>query len=143
MTFDEAKQEIIKCSGKGIRRPSWKDKTLRITGDKQLAGARVVQKGKEHEVLDEIVKDIQKKEKTIYDGSDLFYKTDKAGYSDGGVYDGQPLKLGFAGEGLPYGKEDYLAKDWEIYTESKTRGDSHSTPTMNDDKDGNNAKNNG
>jgi hypothetical protein len=27
--------------------------------------------------------------------------------------------MGFAGEGLPYGKEDYLAKDWEIYTENE------------------------
>jgi len=120
MTFETAKQEIVKCSGKGIRRPCWEDETLRITGGKQFAGARVVQKGKEHEVLDEIAKDIHKKEKTIYDGSDLFYKTDNEGYSDGGIYNGMPLKLGYAGEGLPYGKEDYMAKDWEIYTESNS-----------------------
>jgi hypothetical protein len=45
----------------------------------------------------------------------LFYQTGKTGCSDGGVYNGMPLKAGFAGEGLPYGKDDYLAKDWEIY----------------------------
>jgi len=117
MTFDEAKQEVVRCSGKGIRRPCWKDKSLRITGDKQFAGARTIQKNKEHEVLTMIDKDIKHKQETIYDGSDLFYQTDNADYSDGGVYNGKPLKMGFAGEGLPYGKEDYLAKDWEIYTE--------------------------
>jgi hypothetical protein len=119
MTFDMAKQEVVRCSGTGIRRPCWKDKTLRITGDKQFAGTRVVQKGKEHEALAMIAKDIQRKQETIYDGSDLFYQTDNtAGYSDGGVYNGKPLKIGFAGEGLPYGKEDFLAKDWEIYKDS-------------------------
>jgi hypothetical protein len=116
MTFEEAKQEAIRCSGTGIRRPCWKDKSLRITGDKQFAEARVGQKDqKEHEVLAEIAKDIQHKRETIYDGSDLFYQTHSADYSDGGVYNRQPLKIGFAGEGLPYGKEDYLAKDWEIF----------------------------
>ena len=117
MTFDEAKQEVVRCSGKGIRRPCWEDKTLRITGDKQFAGSRTVQKDKEHEILAVMAKDIQHKRETIYDGSDLFYQTDNADYSDGGVYNGKPLKVGFAGEGLPYGKEDYFANDWEIYTE--------------------------
>jgi hypothetical protein len=117
MTFEKAKQEIIKCSGKGIRRSCWKDKSLRITGDKQFAGARVVQKGKEHEVLATVAEDIQRKRETIYDGSDLFYQTDIAGYSDGEVYNGMPLKVRFAGDGLPYGEEDFLAKDWEIYKE--------------------------
>jgi hypothetical protein len=117
MTFEKAKQEVVRCSGTGIRRPCWKDKTLRITGDKQFSGARVVRRGKEQEAMIEMAKDIQHKQETIYDGSDLFYKTDNAGPSDGGVYNGMPLKVGFAGEGLPYGKEDYLAKDWEIYTE--------------------------
>jgi len=117
MTFETAKQAIIRCSGTGIRRPCWKDKSLRITGDKQFAGARVVQKDKEHEALAMIAKDIQHKQETIYDGSDLFYQTYNADYSDGGVYNGKLLKVGFAGEGLPYGKEDYLANDWEIYTE--------------------------
>jgi len=116
MTFDETKQEVVRCSGTGIRRPCWKDKSLRIIGDKQFAGARTVQKGKEYEVLAEIARDIQHKQETIYDGSDLFYQTDSAGYSDDEIYNGKPLKVGFAGEGLPYGKEDYLAKDWEIYT---------------------------
>jgi hypothetical protein len=115
MTFEKAKQEIVKNSGKGIRRPCWQDRSLRITGDKQFAGARVVQRGMEHEALAVIAQDIQHKQETVYDGSDLFYKTDKTGYSDGGVYNGKPLKIGSAGEGLPYGKEDYLAKDWEIY----------------------------
>jgi hypothetical protein len=91
---------------------------LRITGDKQFAGARVVQKGRETEAMAEMAKDIQHKRATIYDGSDLFYQTDKTDHSDGGVHNGQQLKVGFAGEGLPYGKEDYLAKDWEIYIES-------------------------
>jgi hypothetical protein len=117
MTFEEAKQEVIRCSGTGIRRPCWKDKSLRITGDKQFAGARVVQKGKGYETIIEMAKDIQRKQETIYDGSDLFYQTDSTSYSDGRVYNGKSLKIGFAGEGLPYGKEDYLAKDWEIYTE--------------------------
>ena len=117
MTFESAKQAVIKCSGKGIRRPCWKDKTLRITGDKQFAGARVVPKHKESEVIAEIAKDLQCKQETIYDGSDLFFKTDAPEYSDGGVYNGKPLKIGYAGKGLPYGKEDYLAKDWEIYEE--------------------------
>jgi hypothetical protein len=115
MTFEKAKQEIIKCSGKGIRRPCWKDITLRITGDKQFAGARVIQKGKESEAIIDIAKDIQHKRETIYDGSDLFYQTDILDYSDGGVYNGKLLKVGFAGMGLPYGIKDYLAKDWEIY----------------------------
>jgi hypothetical protein len=115
MTFEKAKQEVVKCSGKGIRRPRWQDKNLRITGDKQFAGARVIQKDEEKEAIIEMAKDIQRKKETIYDGSDLFYQTDNAGYSDGGVYNGKPLKVGFAGEGLPYGKEGYLAKDWEIY----------------------------
>jgi len=115
MNYYEARQEIIDCSGKGIRRPCWKDKTLRITGDKQFAGARVVHKEKEYELINDIVKDIQNKRETIYDGSDLFFQTDIEGYSDGGVYNGKPLKVGFDGEGLPYGKEDFLAKDWEIY----------------------------
>jgi hypothetical protein len=115
MTFEQARQEIVRCSGTGIRRPCWKDKSLRITGDKQFAGARTVRKGKEHEAIQEIAKDIQRKQETIYDGSDLFYQTDKPGPSDGGVYNGKSLKKGFAGEGLPYGKEDYMAKDWEIY----------------------------
>jgi len=61
MTFEKAKEKIIRCSGTKIRRPCWKDRSLRITGDKQ-----------------------------------------------------------FAGEGLPYGKEDYLAKNWEIYTEDNS-----------------------
>jgi hypothetical protein len=116
MTFEEAKREAIRCSGIGIRRPCWKDKSLRITEDKQFAGARVVREGKEQEAMIEMAKDIQRKQETIYDGSDLFYQTDSADYSDGGVRSGQPLKKGVAGEGLPYGKEDYLAKDWEIYT---------------------------
>jgi hypothetical protein len=115
MTFEKAKQEIIRCSGKGIRRPCWKDKSLRITGDKQFAGARVVPKGKEAEAIIDIAENIQHKRENIYDGSDLFYQTDKTDYSDGGVYNGQSLKVRFAGESLPYGKEDYLAKDWEIY----------------------------
>jgi hypothetical protein len=115
MTFEKARQEIIECSGKGIRRPSWQDKTLRITGDKQFAGARVVPRGEESEAITRISKDIQRKKETIYDGSDLFYQTDKTDFSDGRVYNGKPAKIGFAGEGLPYGKEDYLAKDWEIY----------------------------
>jgi hypothetical protein len=116
VNFEQAKQEVVKCSGKGIRRPSWKDKTLRITGDKQFAGARAVHKGKESETINNMAKDIQRKRETIYDGSDLFYQTDKTeGYSDGGVHNGKRLKVGFAGEGLPYGREDYLAKDWEIY----------------------------
>jgi hypothetical protein len=67
-----------------------------------------------------IAEDIQRKQETIYDGSDLFYQTDNADYSDGGVYNGMQLKVSFAGEGLPYGKEDYLAKDWEIYKERAT-----------------------
>jgi hypothetical protein len=116
MTFEKAKQEIVKNSGKGIRRSCWQDRSLRITGDKQFAGARVVKKDKEHEALAVIAQDVQRKRETIYDGSDLFYQTDLTDYSDGGVYNGKPLKIGFAGEGLPYGKEDYLAKDWEIYT---------------------------
>jgi len=120
MTFEKAKEEIVRCSGMGIRRPCWKDRSLRITGDKQFAGARVVQKGKEQEALVAIAKDIQYKKATLYDGADLFYKTDIAGYSDGEVYNGKPLKVGFAGEGLPYGKEDYLANDWEIYTENNS-----------------------
>jgi hypothetical protein len=123
MTFETAKQEIVRCSGTGIRRPCWKDKSLRITGDKQFAGARVVQKGMEYETLATIAKDIQHKQETIYDGSDLFYQTDNTGHSDGGVYNGKPLKAGFAGEGLPYGKEDYLAKDWEIYKEKRNMED--------------------
>jgi hypothetical protein len=45
MTFEIAKQEIIRCSGTGIRRPCWKDKNLRIMGDKQFAGVRTIQKG--------------------------------------------------------------------------------------------------
>jgi len=117
MTFEKAVQEVVKCSGKGIRRPCWKDKSLRITGDKQFAGARVIQKGKESEAIIDIANDIQHKQETIYDGSDLFFQTDKTDYSDGGVYNGKSLKKGFAGEGLPYGKEDYLANDWEIYSE--------------------------
>jgi hypothetical protein len=117
MTFEKAKEEIVKYSGKGIRRPCWEDKTLRITGDKQFAGARVVPKGKESETMIEMQKDLQKKRETIYDGSDLFYQTDKIDYSDGGVYNGKHLKIGFNGEGLPYGKKDYLAKDWEVYSQ--------------------------
>jgi hypothetical protein len=116
MTFEKAKQEIVRCSGIGIRRPCWEDKSLRITGDKQFAGARVIQKGKDHKAIIEMEKDIQHKQETIYDGSDLLYQTDRMDYSDGGVYNGKLLKVGFAGEGLPYGKKDYLAKDWEIYT---------------------------
>ena len=115
MTFEQAKQEAIKCSGKGIRRPCWQDKTLRITGDKQFAGARTVIRGKEQEAMIQMGKDIQRKQETVYDGADLFYQTDKSDNSDGGVYNGKPLKTGFAGERLPYGKEDYLATDWEIY----------------------------
>ena len=115
MTFEQAKQLVVRCSGMGIRRPCWKDKTLRITGDKQFAGARTVHKGNEREVFNELVKDIQHKQETVYDGSDLFYQTNAEEYSDGGVYNGKPLKVGFCGEGLPYGKEDYLAKDWEEY----------------------------
>ncbi|GHU43565.1 hypothetical protein FACS1894190_14200 [Spirochaetia bacterium] len=115
MTFEKAKQEIIRCSGIGIRRPCWVDKSLRITGDKQFAGARVVQKDKKDEAIIEIINDIQKKRETVYDGSDLFFQTEKQDYSDGGVYNGKSLKVGFGGVGLPYGKKDYLAKDWEIY----------------------------
>jgi hypothetical protein len=118
MEFEKAKQEAIRLSGAGIRRPSWKDKTLRITGDKQFAGARVIPKGKENTSITQIANDIQRKKEKIYDGSDLFYKTDKAGYSDGGVCNNKELKLGFDGEGLPYGKEDYMAKDWEVYKEN-------------------------
>jgi len=116
MTFEKAVQEVVRCSGKGIRRPRWEDKTLRITGDKQFAGARVIHKSKEAEVVTDIAKNIQRKQETVYDGSDLFYQTDKTDYSDGGVYNGKPLKVGFAGEGLPYGRKDYLANDWEIYS---------------------------
>jgi hypothetical protein len=115
MTFEQAKQEVVRCSGKGIRRPCWKDTSLRITGDKRFAGARIIQKGREQETIIEMARDIQHKRETIYDGSDLFYQTDKTNYSDGEVYNGMHLKVGFAGEGLPYGKEDFLAKDWEIY----------------------------
>jgi hypothetical protein len=115
MTFEQAKQEVVKCSGTGIRRPCWKDKSLRITGNKQFAGARGVLKGREAEAMHDMAKDIQRKRETIYDGSDLFYQTDLPDYSDGEVYNGKPFKAGFAGEGLPYEKEDYLAKDWEIY----------------------------
>jgi hypothetical protein len=115
MTFEKAKKEIVKCSAKGIRRPCWEDKTLRITGDKQFAGPRAESKGQESENLLEMRKDLQRKQETIYDGSDLFYQTDKADYSDGGVYNGQTLKVSFNGEGLPYGKKDYLANDWEFY----------------------------
>jgi hypothetical protein len=118
MTFEQAKQEVITCSGKGIRRPCWKDKTLRITGDKQFAGARTVIKGKEDESLMRMQKDIQRKRETVYDGADLFYQTDTSENSDGGVYNGKSLQIGFAGKGLPYGKEDYLAKDWEIFAPS-------------------------
>ena len=112
MTFEKAKQEVIRCSGVGVRRSYWKDKTLRITGDKQFAGARVVHKGNEEEAFIKLSKDIQNKKETIYDGSDLFFQTDVMDYSDGGVYNGMPFKMKFGGEGLPYGKEDYLAKDW-------------------------------
>jgi hypothetical protein len=115
MTFEQAKQEVVRCSGIGIRRPCWKDATLRITGDKQFAGARAVIKGKEEETFGQMQKDIQHKRETIYDGADLFYQTDASDYSDGGVYNGKSLEIGFEGKGLPYGKEDYLAKDWEIY----------------------------
>jgi hypothetical protein len=115
MTYEKAIEEVVRCSGIGIRRPCWQDETLRITGDKQFAGARTVQKGQLYEAMKEISKDIKKKRETIYDGSDLFFKTDKADYSDGGVYNGKLLKVGPSGEGLPYGEEDYLAKDWEIY----------------------------
>jgi hypothetical protein len=116
MNFEEAKKEAVRCSGNGIRRPCWQDKSLRITGDKQFAGARVVRKGKEQEAKIEMAQDIQHKREIIYDGSDLFYQTNITGYSDGGVYNGKPLKIEYTGNGLPYGKEDYLAKDWEIYT---------------------------
>ena len=115
MTFENAKQEVIKCSGKGIRRPCWKDKSLRITGDKQFAGARVVPKEELHEAIANISKDIHLKRETVYDGSDLFFQTDYPEFSDGGVYNGKLLKIGFGGEGLPYGEKDYLAKDWELY----------------------------
>jgi hypothetical protein len=117
MTFEKAKQEVVKCSGKGVRRPCWKDKSLRIIGDKQFAGTRVVHKDRIPEIINDMTKDIQHKKETIYDGSDLFFQTETTGYSDGGVYNGMSLKLGFAGEGLPYGREDYLAKDWEIFCE--------------------------
>jgi hypothetical protein len=115
MTFFEARRKVISCSGTGIRRPCWKDETLRITGDKQFAGARVIQRGNEYDVINEIKKDIHCKQMNIYDGSDLYFQTDKEGLSDGGVYNGMQLKNALSGEGLPYGKEDYLAKDWEIY----------------------------
>ncbi|MDR0287749.1 MAG: hypothetical protein LBI03_08635 [Clostridiales bacterium] len=115
MIFEEAVKEVVQCSGKGIRRPCWKDKTLRITGDKQFAGARVVPKRKESEVITDIAKDIQRKQETVYDGAELFFQTDETDISDGGVYNGKLLKRGFSGEGLPNGEEDYLAKDWEIY----------------------------
>jgi hypothetical protein len=115
MTFEKAKEEVVKCSAKGIRRPCWEDKTLRITGDKQFAGARIVHKGEESESWIQIQKDLQWKQENIYDGSDLFYQTDKMDFSDGRVYNGKPLKIGFGGKGLPYGEKDYLAKDWEVY----------------------------
>jgi len=115
MTFEQAKQEVIKCSGKGIRRPNWKDKSLRITGDKQFAGVRVIHKGKESEIIKDINIDIQRKEKIIYDGSDLYYQTEISELSDGGVYNGLLLKLSFNVEGLPYGKDDFLANDWEFF----------------------------
>jgi hypothetical protein len=116
MTFEEARQEVVNCSGKGVRRPCWEDKSLRITGDKQFAGTRVIQKDKESETVINMAKDIQRKQETVYDGSELFFQTDKTEYSDGGVYNGKPLKIGFAGEGLPYGRKDFLANDWEIYS---------------------------
>jgi hypothetical protein len=122
MTFEKAKQEVVRCSGTGIRRPCWQDKSLRITGDKQFAGARVVPKGKEQEAIIEMAKDIQHKRETLYDGSNLFYQTDTTDHSDGGVYNGMPLKVKYGGEGLPYGKEDFLAKDWEIYTAQNVPG---------------------
>jgi len=84
MTFEKAKREIIRCGGKGIRRACWNDKTLRITEGKQPAGARNVPKDKE----------------TIHDDSRLFYQTDKTDCSDGGVYNGTPLKVGLGGEVL-------------------------------------------
>jgi len=116
MTFLEARQEVIKNSGKGIRRPCWQDSTLRITGDKQFAGARTVPKGMEDEAIEEMARDLRRKREEVFDGSDLFYRTDiGAGYSDGGVYNGMPLKMGFGGDGLPYGEKDFLAKDWEFY----------------------------
>ncbi|MDR2658455.1 MAG: hypothetical protein LBC27_00485 [Spirochaetaceae bacterium] len=115
MTFYEARREIIKCSGKGIRRPCWKDKSLRITGDKQFAEARAGHKGRELEERTDLKKVTRRKQETVYDGSDLFYQTDVTGYSDGDAYNGKSFKLGYNGEGLPYGKEDYLAKDWEFY----------------------------
>ncbi|MDR3302773.1 MAG: hypothetical protein LBT01_09655 [Spirochaetaceae bacterium] len=121
MRFEKAIEEVVSCSPKGIRRPSWEDKTLRITGDKQFAGARVVPHGKESETIIEMHNDLQKKQENIYDGSDLFYRTDKIDYSDGGVYNGKPLKIGFAGAGLPYGKKDYMAKDWEVYEPDETK----------------------
>ena len=93
MTFEQAKQEVVRCSGKGIRRPCWNDKTLRITGDKQFAGARVVPRGQEDEVVTQMAKDIQRKREPVYDGADLFYKTDRSDCYDGGVYNGQPLKI--------------------------------------------------
>jgi hypothetical protein len=115
MTFEKAKEEVAKCSAQGIRRLCWEDKTLRITGDKQFAGARVVHKGEESETIIQIQKDLQRKREEVYDNSDLFYQTDKVDYSDGGVYNGKRLKVGFDGAGLPNGKKDYLAKDWEVY----------------------------
>ena len=119
MTFEKAIEKVIKCNGEGIRRSCWKDKTLRITSDKQFAGARVVPRGQEAETMLEMQKDIQKKRETIYDNAALFYQSDKMDFSDGGVYSGKTLKIGYCGDGLPYGKEDYLAKDWELYS-SKT-----------------------
>jgi hypothetical protein len=115
MTFEKGREEVAKCSAIGIRRPGWEDKTLRITGNKQFAGARVVPEGKESETRIQIQKDLQWKQENIYDKSDLFYQTDKTDFSDGRVYNGKPLKIGFGGTGLPYGEKDYLAKDWEVY----------------------------
>jgi hypothetical protein len=122
MTFAEAVQEVVIYSGKGIRRPCWKDKTLRINDDKQFADARVVHKGKDAKAMIDMEKDIQHKQMTNHDGSGLFFQTDKADYSDGGVYNGKALKKEFVVEGLPYGREDYLADDWEIYGPDNLKG---------------------
>jgi hypothetical protein len=70
MTFEKSKGKSVKSSGKGIIHPCRKDKTLRITGGKQFAGARILHKGKEGETLNEMSKDIRRKQETMYDGSE-------------------------------------------------------------------------
>jgi hypothetical protein len=66
-----------------------------------------------------MAKDIQHKQEAMYDGPDLFYRTDRTDTSDGDVYNRKLLKTGFVGEGLSYGQEGHLPKDWEIYDPNK------------------------